>query len=214
MIPSLFAAIILHHIVNSRWQYIYRVCFIIPMIIPAMVGILMWKSFYEPNLGIINQILRYVGILGKWDSIRWLSDPSLVLISLIFVGFPWVGAFGVLVYLAGLQNISKDIYEAAELDGAGPLRVFWNVELPLIMTQIRINLVLTIVATIQGWEFIYVFLGENGGPGGKATVPGLLLFRESFSYGHFGYGCAIGFFLFLLTLVLTCINNKYIRIDK
>ena len=214
MIPSLIAAVILHHIISSRWQYVYRICFIIPMIIPAMVGILMWKYFLEPNLGVLNELLRAMGVLGARESMLWLSDASLVIWSLILVGFPWIGAFGVLVYLAGLQNISKDIYEAADLDGAGPLRVFWSVELPLIMTQVRINLVLTIIGTIQGWEYVYLFLGESGGPNGKATVPGLLIFRESFTHGFFGYGCAIGFVLFLLTLALTWLNNKYVRVDK
>ncbi len=214
MIPSLVTAVVLHHIISNRWQYFYRICFIIPMIIPAMVGILMWKYFFEPNQGVINELLRMIGILGARESILWLSDVSLVIWSLIMVGFPWVGAFGVLVYLAGLQNISKDIYEAAELDGAGPFKVFWSVELPLIMTQVRINLVLTIIATIQGWEFVYLFLGESGGPNGKATVPGLLIFRESFTHGFFGYGCTIGFVLFLLTLILTWLNNKYVRVDK
>jgi len=214
MIPPLLAALVLHHVISARWQYIYRVCFVIPMIIPAMVFILMWKYFYEPNQGAINEILRYFSVLGPRDSILWLSDASLVLFSLIFVGFPWVSAFGVLVYLAGLQSISSEIYEAAEIDGAGPLRIFWNVELPLIMTQVRINLVLTIIGTIQGWEFVYLFLGESGGPNGIATVPGLLIFRESFSHGFFGYGCAIGFFLFILTLILTWLNNKYVRVEK
>ena len=119
-----------------------------------------------------------------------------------------------LIYLAGLGNISKDLYEAAEIDGAGPLGIFWNIELPLITTQIRINLVLMMIGTIQGWQNVYLFLGERGGPRGIATVPGLLIFREAFSKGYFGYGCAVGFLLFLITLILTYINNKYVRVEK
>ena len=130
------------------------------------------------------------------------------------MGFPWVGAFGVLIYLAGLQGISEDIYEAADLDGAGPLTVFFRIELPLIMTQVRINLVLMIIGTIQSWQNIYLFLGIDGGPDGIATVPGLLIFREAFSRGLFGYGCAIGFVIFAVTLALTLINNKLVRINK
>ena len=145
---------------------------------------------------------------------QWLSDPYLVIPSLVFMGFPWVGAFGVLIYLAGLQGISEDIYEAADLDGAGPLTVFFRIELPLIMTQVRINLVLMIIGTIQSWQNIYLFLGIDGGPDGIATVPGLLIFREAFSRGLFGYGCAIGFVIFAVTLALTLINNKLVRINK
>ena len=145
---------------------------------------------------------------------QWLSDQSLVIPSLIFMGFPWVGAFGVLIYLAGLQGISEDIYEAADIDGAGPLTVFFKIELPLIMTQVRINLILMVIGTVQSWENIYLFLGVDGGPNGVGTVPGLMIFREAFSRGLFGYGCAIGFVIFVVTLLLTLINNKFVRVNK
>ena len=118
------------------------------------------------------------------------------------------------LYLAGLQGISEDVYEAADIDGAGPLTVFFKIELPLIMTQVRINLILMIIGTVQSWENIYLFLGVDGGPGGIATVPGLLIFREAFSRGLFGYGCAIGFVIFAVTLVLTLINNRFVRVRK
>lgn len=214
MIIPIITAVILHHIINDRWSYIYRIGFVIPMVVPAMVFILMWKYFYEPNAGILNQILRSVGLLGPTGIIQWLSNEALVIPSLIFQGFPWVGAFGVLIYLAGLQNIPEDIYEAAEIDGAGPMRIFWTMELPLIMTQVRINLILMMIGTIQQWQNVYLFVGESGGPRGIATVPGLLVFREAFSRGYFGYGCAVGFLLFLVTLILTFFNNKFVRTKK
>ena len=214
MIIPIITAVILHHIISDRWGYAYRVLFVVPMVIPAMVFILMWKYFYEPNAGILNEVLRAAGMLGPTDIIQWLSSEYLLIPSLIFMGFPWVGAFGVLIYLAGLQNIPEDIYEAAEIDGAGPLRIFFQMELPLIMTQIRINLVLMMISTVQSWEGVYLFVGESGGPDGIATVPGLLIFREAFSRGLFGYGCAVGFLLFLVTLLLTFINNKLVRTNK
>lgn len=214
MIPPIFTAIILHHVINERWQYAYRVAFVIPMIVPYIVIILMWKFFYEPVGGALNLLLRHGGLLEPTASIQWLSNKLLVIPAIIFHGFPWVGAFGVLIYLAGLQNISRDIYESSEIDGANPLHIFWFIEMPLITTQIRINLVLMIINTIRGWEYVYLFLGEDGGPGGVATVPGLLIFREAFSRGFFGYGCAIGFLIFLITLGLTWVNNRYVRVDK
>lgn len=214
MIPALLTAVIIHHVRSDRMQYAYRVCFIIPMIVPMMVFILMWKYFYEPNVGVLNVMLRNIGLLGPIDTIRWLSDKWWVLPSLIFRGFPWVGAFSILLYLAGLQNIPKSLYESAALDGAGALKTFWHIELPLIMTQVRISLVLMMIATIQGWQFIYLFLGESGGPDGIATVPGLIIFRKAFSGGEFGYGCAIGVLLFAITLILTWINNRYVRVEK
>jgi raffinose/stachyose/melibiose transport system permease protein len=214
MIIPITAAVVLHHIINDRANYVYRVMFVIPMVIPMMISLLMWKYFYEPNAGVLNEILRSLGILGQTEIIQWLSSEKLVIPSLIFAGFPWVGAFGVLIYLAGLQNIPEDIYEAAEIDGAGPMRIFWRIELPLIMTQVRINLILMMIGTIQQWQNVYLYVGESGGPNGVATVPGLLVFREAFSRGYFGYGCAVGFLLFLVTLILTFFNNKFVRTKK
>ncbi|MBT3193714.1 MAG: sugar ABC transporter permease [Verrucomicrobia bacterium] len=214
MIPSILTAVIIHRLVSDRWQYAYRVLFVIPMIVPMIVWILIWKYYYEPTSGFFNQILRAIHVLGPTDNILWLSDKWLVIPSLIFMGFPWVGAFGVLIYLAGLQNIPQSTYEAANLDGAGPLQTLWYIELPLIMTQIRITLVLMIIQTVQNWQFVYLFLGEQAGPDHIADVPGLVLFRESFSQGRMGYGCAIGFLLFIVTLVLTWINNKVARVER
>eukprot|EP00828_Plagiopyla_frontata_P030556 TRINITY_DN3987_c0_g1_i3.p2 TRINITY_DN3987_c0_g1~~TRINITY_DN3987_c0_g1_i3.p2 ORF type:complete len:301 (+),score=12.29 TRINITY_DN3987_c0_g1_i3:1942-2844(+) len=214
MVIPILAAVVLHHVISERAGYIYRVMFVIPMVVPAMVFFLMWKYFYEPNAGVLNELLRATGLLGQTDIIQWLSSEALVIPSLVFAGFPWVGAFGVLIYLAGLQNISEDIYEAAEIDGAGALRIFWQIELPLIMTQVRINLILMIIGTIQQWQNVYLFVGESGGPNGVATIPGLLVFREAFSNGYFGYGCAVGFLLFLVTLGLTFFNNKVVKVKK
>ncbi|MDD3885333.1 MAG: sugar ABC transporter permease [Victivallaceae bacterium] len=214
MLLPIVAAVVLHHIVSERFGYIYRVLFVVPMIIPSMVVILVWKYFYEPNSGMLNEFLRLIGAIGPSDTIQWLADPGLTITSLVFYGFPWVGAFGVLIYLAGLQNISRDVYEAAEIDGAGPLRVFVSIEMPLITTQIRINLILMTISAIQSWENIYLFLGTGGGPDGAATVPGLLIFREAFSHGLFGYGCAIGMVVFLITLALTIFNNQLVRVRK
>jgi raffinose/stachyose/melibiose transport system permease protein len=214
MIIPIMAAVVLHHIINDRANYVYRIMFVIPMVVPAMVFFLMWKYFYEPNAGVLNEILRFCGGLKSTEIIQWLSSEALVIPSLVFAGFPWVGAFGVLIYLAGLQNIPEDIYEAAEIDGAGPVRIFWQMELPLIMTQVRINLILMIIGTIQQWQNVYLFVGESGGANGIASVPGLIVFREAFSRGYFGYGCAIGFLLFLVTLGLTFINNKLVRTKK
>ena len=214
MIPAILTAVIIHHVRSGRMQYAYRVAFVVPMIVPSLVFILLWKYFYEPNVGVLNQFLRAIKVLGDTECINWLSNVNLVIPALIFQGFPWVGAFSVLIYLAGLQNISESLYESAALDGAGAFKTFLHIEMPLIMTQVRIMLVLMTIHTISGWEFVYLLLGVNGGPNGVASVPGLIIFREAFSKGAFGYGCAIGFLLFAITLSLTWVNNRFIKVEK
>jgi raffinose/stachyose/melibiose transport system permease protein len=230
MIPSILVAVLIHRLRSDSAQYRYRVMFVVPMIIPGLVMLLIWKFFYDANFGILNQLLDVTHLKGAlvwldanvlgWKvfsnvvPIQWLSEPKLVLPSLIFWGFPWIGVVGVLIYLAGLQAISRDVYEAADLDGIGPVKLFWYIELPLIMTQIRLNLILMVIGTLQSYGLILVLLGPTGGPGGAAMVPGLWMFNKAFVEQDYGYACALGLILFVFILILTLINNRFVRVEK
>jgi len=230
MWPSIFTAVCIHRLKSDRAQYLYRVLFVIPMIIPTMVMLLVWKFFYDPNVGPLNELLRamHLDTLLSWldsavfrtgafsDPFRpaWLAEPSLIVPALIFWGFPWVGVVGVLIYLAGLQNISGEIYEAAELDGISWWGKFVYLELPLIMTQIRLNLILMIIGTFQAFGLQLILLGPEGGPGNKGLTPGLYMFYVGFSQQEYGYACAIGLSLFVIILMLTIINHRFIRVQK
>jgi raffinose/stachyose/melibiose transport system permease protein len=214
LIPSIIAALLIFHLKNERFQYLYRVLFVVPMIIPRIVYMLLWKFFYEPNLGLLNQVLMAFGIIDANAPPMWLADPNLVIPSIIFMGFPWVGVVSVLIFLAGLQAIPTSVYEAAKLDGCGPVKRCITIEIPLIMSQVRLSLVLMIIATIKGFENILIMCNEFGGPNGAANVPGLYMFRMAFMEGRVGYACALGMLLFGIIIVLTILNDKYVRVDK
>jgi raffinose/stachyose/melibiose transport system permease protein len=229
MVPSIFIAVLIHRLKSDRWQYWYRVILVLPMIVPSLVTLFIWKFFFNPNLGVLNDVLDRTGmkhLLVRMDGFfgwgvfhegiptAWLGEPALIIPSLILWGFPWIGAAGVLIFLAGLQSIGTDVYEAADLDGVTPLQKFFYIELPLIMTQVRLMVILMVIGTLQGFGLQYLLLGENGGPGGKGMVPGLWMFNRAFVAGEFGYACALGLFVFLFILVLTWINNKYVRVQK
>ena len=229
MIPSILMAVLIHRLTSDRWQYIYRALLVVPMIIPSIVTLFIWKFFLDPNFGALNRLLDLTGLkhglvwldhLFHWGvffdgvPIGWLSQPELVLPSLFIWGFPWIGAVGVLIYLAGLQSISREIYEAAELDGIGAFGKFIYIELPLILTQMRLSLVLLIIGTLQGYGLQLLLLGESGGPGGRGMVPGLWMYNRAFFAGEFGYACAVGLVIFAFILVLTLINQRYVRIEK
>ena len=230
MWPAIFTAVCIHRLRSEKLQYFYRVLFVVPLIIPQMVGLLIWKFFYDPNVGPLNKVLVATGIdkilmwMDKWVfhlgvfnepfKPAWLGDPSLIIPALIFWGFPWVGVVGVLIYLAGLQNISNDVYEAAEIDGVGWWRKFSSIELPLIMTQVRLNLVLMIIGTFQAYGFQLILLGPEGGPRNKGMTPGLYMFYQAFFEQKYGYACAIGLILFFIILILTIVNQKYVRVQK
>ena len=229
MIPSILLAVLIHRLRSDRWQYLYRVLLVVPMIVPGLVTLFIWKFFFDPNLGVLNGLLDFTGLKGAlvwldhvfgWGvfyanvPIGWLSQPELILPSLFLWGFPWIGAVGVLIFLAGLQSIGAEVYEAAELDGVGPIGKFLYIELPLILTQVRLMLVLLIVATLGGYGLPLQLLNESGGPGGRGRVPGLWMYNRACYAGECGYACAIGMILFAFILVLTFINNRYVRIDK
>ena len=149
-----------------------------------------------------------------YDKPAWLGHRDLILPAFIFWGFPWVGVVSVLLYLSGLGNIDQSVYDAAEIDGCGWFRKFWNIELPLITTQVRLNLILMCIGTLKGWGLIFILFTDTGGPEGRLMVPGLYMFRKAFTDAEAGYACAIGFLLFLLILTLTVINNRYVRVQK
>ena len=230
MIPSILMAVLIHRLTSDRWQYLYRALLVVPMIIPSIVTLFIWKFFFDPNLGVLNQLLDLTGLkhvlvwldqaVFHWNvffdgvPIGWLSQPDLILPSLFLWGFPWIGAVGVLIYLAGLQSISREIYEAAELDGIGPFGKFIYIELPLILTQVRLSLVLLIISTLQGYGLQLLLLGQAGGAGGRGMVPGLWMYNRAFFAGEFGYACAVGMVIFVFILLLTLINNRYVRVEK
>jgi ABC-type sugar transport system permease subunit len=229
MIPSIAMAVALHRLRGERAQYWYRVLLVVPMIVPGLVTLFIWKFFFDPNLGLLNRLLDATGakallvtvdqwfgwgVFAEGVPVGWLAQPELILPALFLWGFPWIGAVGVLIYLAGLQAIGREVYEAAELDGIGPVGKFFYIELPLILTQVRLSLTLLIISTLQGYGLQLVLLGDNGGPGGKGLTPGLWMYNRAFIAGEFGYACAIGMILFVFILGLTLINNRVVRTEK
>ncbi len=229
MWPSIFTAVVIHRLKSEKSQYLYRVLFVIPMIIPVMVALLVWKFFYDPNVGPLNRLLSISQLdhvliwidanFLHWNVFEsqfrpaWLGQSELIVPALVFWGFPWVGVVGVLIYLAGLQNISESVYEAAEIDGISWWGKFRHIELPLIMTQVRLNLILMVIATFQAYGFQLVLLGATGGPSNKGLTPGLYMFYQAFIRQQYGYACAIGMLLFLIILICTIVNQKYVRIE-
>lgn len=144
----------------------------------------------------------------------WLGHEDLVIPAIIFWGFPWVGTIGVLIYLAGLQRIPPSVYEAARMEGVGALGMVFKVELPLILTQLRINLIFMTLVTLTQYELFILLLGVDGGPGNRGMVPGLLMFREAFDSSRFGYASAIGVVLFFVIFALTLIYTRYLRTER
>ena len=125
------------------------------------------------------------------------------------MGFPWIGAFGLLIYLAGLLGIAPDIYDAYRVESTSTLRRIWHLDIPLVAGRTRLLVILTFIGSVQ--DFQNVLIMTRGGPGLATYVPALRMYNEAFVYGHFGYGAAIGLLLFVLVLAITVVNMKVFK---
>ncbi|MDI7246479.1 MAG: sugar ABC transporter permease [Bacillota bacterium] len=207
LVMPIFVAEVLFSLRSIRWKYIYRVLLVLPALIPGIVGMLLWGYIYEPTYGLANQLLRAVG-LGSLAR-EWLGDPKVALYALMFMGFPWVGGIGVLIYLAGLQNIPQEVLDCCKLDGAHGIIRFFKVDLPLIMGQVKLNVIMGFIGGIQGFGVQLIL--TKGGPGFATMVPGLVLYDNAFKYGRMGYASAIGVCMFVTIMGLTYANMKYLK---
>jgi ABC-type glycerol-3-phosphate transport system permease component len=225
MIPALLVAVAIHRCKSDRMQFFYRTMFVVPMVIPGLVVVLIWRSFFfEATAGYLNKFLLGTGLFDvlvhmdkffDWGGVfvpgkmpAWLGDPKLIIAACVVWGFPWVGSFAVLTHLAKLQNISKDIYEAGEIDGVGWWSKFTKIELPLIMGSIYLLLVFVIIDTVKDAGMILALASIQGGPGGKATVPALFMLRKAFLDQQMGYACAVGIILTLVVMVLQKLSTS------
>jgi raffinose/stachyose/melibiose transport system permease protein len=201
----LLGAALLYRMRNEKMAYLFRLVFVLPLVVPGVVGILVWRQLYEPNFGLFNAVLLFLG----FKPLAWLNSPNTALFSLMFMGFPWIDGVGLLIYLAGLLAIPSEIIEAATMDGATSLRRFFAMELPLIVPQIRLIVILNVIGSLQnfGWQLLVT----RGGPNNATTVPAWEMYQSAMTEGRFGVASAIGVVLFVLIFVLTLVNNSYIR---
>jgi raffinose/stachyose/melibiose transport system permease protein len=203
----LVVARLIYSLPSERSRHFYRVLFLAPIVVPGVAAQLIWQGMIYGDRGLLNELLRAIG-LGGWAT-GWLSNPHTALAAVALVGFPFIGGFEVLVYYAGFANIPTSVNEAATLEGCTGVRKFFLIDLPMVMSQIKLILILTIIGGIQAFQNIFIL--TRGGPGFKTNVPGMWMYLNAFSFQRMGYACAIGVLLFLMILVLTIINMKYFK---
>ena len=200
-------AVLIHRIRQDGSKYFFRLFMILPVIIPAVVLILLWKFIYDSTIGPLNTILIGVG-LQDWTH-AWLAEPKIAIYAVMLRNFPWIDGISVLILLAGLQAIPVEIIESGLLDGASGWRRLRYIELPLITGQIKLLVVLTIMWGVQ--EYTAVWAMTQGGPIVSTQVPGMWMYFNAFRISRMGYASAIGVVMFLITLVATILNMRYIR---
>jgi multiple sugar transport system permease protein len=196
-------AIVLNELRHAK-AYLRFIVYL-PVMLPPAVAVLLFKWFYDPGPGLFNQILGLVHL----PTLSWLDSTSTALISLVLVS-TWMNlGTGTLIYLAALQSIPSDLYEAAELDGAWLLRRVWHVTVPQTKLILLVMLLLQIVATMQ--VFIEPYLLTGGGPENATVTVAYLMYQWAFSFGNFGGGGALGLMLMLVLMVFSAV---YLRVSR
>ena len=205
----LIVAKLIHSVRHEKWRYFYRIVFLVPIVVPGVAVQLIWGGLIYADKGLLNQALSAVGLASLGPTYGWLTDPRTALIAVAFVGFPWVGGFEVLIYYAGLSGIPESVNEAALLEGCVGIQKFFKIDIPMVLSQLKLILMLTIIGGFQGFEGMLIL--TRGGPGFETTVPGLWMYLNAFSFQRMGYACAIGVLLFVLIFGMTVLNFKYFK---
>jgi multiple sugar transport system permease protein len=193
LIASLSAAVLLNQ--KLRGINVFRAIFYLPVLIPTIANILLWVWIFDKDSGILNVLLKLVGIPAQpWLTDELWSKPSLILMNLWGVG----GAM--LIYLAGLKGVPVELHEAARIDGANTWQGFWKITMPLLSPTILFQLVIGVIYEFQIFTQGYIL---GGGPNFSTTFYVLELFNNAFRYLKMGYASAMAWVLFAVTLVIT-----------
>lgn len=207
IVMPLLAAELIFWLPWERWQQFFRSAMIFPAVLPGVVMVLVWKMIYDPYSGLINVTLRALGLSDKAHA--WLGDGDLALWSVVFYNFPWINLLIFLIFLGGLIQIDRSLFEASDMDGASVWQRFRYVDLPALKPKLTLAVTLIFIWSVQ--DFASVLILTGGGPGMATYVPALQMF-EQISDGHnLGYTSAIGFVLFLVVVTFTFFNLRFNR---
>jgi multiple sugar transport system permease protein len=197
---SLACALLLNQRIGAR--NVFRTLFYLPAITPVVASTLIWTWLLRSDFGLVNIILARIGISGpKWLGSTTWAMPAIVLISLWGVGGPRA-----MIFLAGLQGIDAELYEAAHIDGAGSFRKFLMITLPMLSPTILFNSIIGIIQSFQA--FTVAFIATGGGPANATLFYVLHLYRNAFEYFEVGYGAALAWILFAIIFALTLLQLR------
>ena len=191
---GLLVALLLNE--KIKLESFVRTVFYLPSVVSGVAVALLWRWIFAADFGLINSFLALIGIQGP----AWLSDSRTALPALIIMSLWGVGG-GMIIYLAGLQSVPTELYEAAELDGASALHRFWRITVPMVSPVIFFQTVMGIIGALQ--TFTQAYIMTDGGPKNATLFYLLYLYRNAFQYFNMGYASALAWLLFVYILVLT-----------
>lgn len=192
-------------LLNAKVKFMgtFRTLFYLPSLVPTVASSLLWILIFQPDFGIANAILSFLHLpTSDWLLSEAMVKPALIIMSL------WGAGGGMVIYLAGLQSVPVSLYEAAELDGAGKLRKFWHVTVPMTSNVIFFNLIMGLIGSFQVFTQAYVVSSGNGGPNYKSLFYVFYLYQDAFKFFKMGYASALAWILFIIILIFTVIQFK------
>jgi raffinose/stachyose/melibiose transport system permease protein len=188
-------------------KVIFRTIIFTPMVISSVAVGLIWLIIYEPNIGILNAIIKSIGLNPPTRG--WLGDPN-ISIWMVMIAAAWqYTGFMMVLILAGLQGISTEVYDAAEIDGATGVKAFWYITLPMLRNVLLVAILITTIGAFKVFEFIFVM--TNGGPSNSTQVLGTYIYLQAFTLLKMGYANAISVVLLIIALILGWMQLKASR---
>lgn len=203
---SIIIAILLAVLLNRKMKgrTVYRTIYFLPMVAAPAAVAMVWRWLYNSEFGLLNHLLNAIGL----KSVNWISNPNITYISIAAVGIWSVIGYNMVLFLAGLQEIPRDFYEAAEIDGATGVRKFFYITLPLISPTMFFVTVTRIIGALQVFDTIYMMLDKTNPAFSKTQSLVYLFYKYSFIESNKGYGSTIVMLLLLVIMIITVIQMK------
>jgi multiple sugar transport system permease protein len=207
---SLICALLLN--MKIKGQAVWRTVYVLPVLMPEVVLAILWRWILNPKVGVINSVLEQFGIAGPlWFASPDWSKPSMILMQ------TWAVGIMIILYLAALQGVPKEMYEAAEIDGASRWQRFWAVTMPMISPVTLFQLITSITWALQYFAQAYIIGGTAGSPQGSLMFYGLYLYQNAFAFLKMGYASALAWMLFFISVITSLIvlrvSNRYTYYD-
>jgi multiple sugar transport system permease protein len=205
MLVGLGVALMLNHAI--RFRGLFRTLYYLPVVTPLVAASILWKWLYNGDYGLFNYYLLKTHLIDQ--PLLWLSSQNLAMPSVILMTVWMSSGFSMVVYLAGLQSIPDELYEAAKIDGAGPLARLRFITIPMLRPTTLFLLVMGIIGSFQ--VFTQIFIMTNGGPVDKTTTMVFFIYQAAFKFYEFGYASTLAFGLFALLFVVTLVQLRLYR---
>jgi multiple sugar transport system permease protein len=200
-------SLVLAAVLNRRGRRgvsVYRTLMFLPVVTMPAAAAIIWRWLYNGDFGIINYLLRHVGINGTY----WISNPHTALAAVAVVGIWSTIGYNMVILMAGLQTISPQLYEATAIDGAGPIRQFFSITIPLLSPSLFFVTVLSVIGSLQTFDLVYVMIGQTNPALPQTRTVVYLFYQKAFIENNRGYAAALAFVLLLVIMAVTALQFR------